>query len=145
MNILKIQTEVLKSMVKEKDWIWSKGENNTVGLGNGYIQIFIPEDKVFLKLDKDSFNIEKFLKSFHQDDYKLASKAWLKEKDGRRCWKLKAEENGKFTWVDEQYTKYFDKDARYYVLNPRSAVFVVEGEWDLVGLIMPVTGTEWGF
>lgn len=144
MNILKIQTEVLKSMVKEKGWIWSKGENNTVGLGNGYIQIFIPEDKVFLKLDKDPFNIEKFLKSFHQDDYRLGSKTIMKEKDGKRCWKLETE-NGKFAWLNEQFTKYFDKDARYYVLNPRSAIFVVEGEWDLVGLIMPVIGTEWGF
>ena len=143
MNILKIQTEVLKSMVKGKEWIWSKGENNTIGLGDGLMQIFIPEDKVFLKLDKDPFNLEKFLKSYHRDDYKIASKTIMKEKDGKRCWKLETE-NGRFAWLNEQFIKYFDKDARYYVLGSRSAIFVVEGEWDLVGLIMPVVGTEWG-
>ena len=144
MKSLKIQTDVLKLMVKELNYVWCEGENDTIGIGDGYCLVFIPKDEMFLKPDRDPFNIGKFLESFHRDDYKLASKTILKENGGKRCWKLETK-NGKFAWFNEQYTKYFDKDARYYVLSPRSAILVVEGEWDLVGLVMPVIGTEWGF
>jgi hypothetical protein len=42
-----------------------------------------------------------------------------------------------FTYVDKKYLKYFEKDATFSIVSPKSQVYVYEYE-NFVGFIMPI-------
>lgn len=146
MNILKVQTDFLKLMVKgDKNKVHIFDDKNRpewIGISEGHYICFIPKYSFFLKADDLPRHDTTYLMTDYEDG-KLAQQDVIKRANidlkMRTCVKLKNEDT--FAWVDESRIKVFDKYATFYVIGPKKPVYVLEND-ELVGIVIPAMVRE---
>lgn len=140
MNVLKIQTDILKGLIKGGEPIHTTEKDGMVGLcPDEYCVVFCPNRDVYLKLSGTPMDVEKVLNKVNDAEYRLSESFHcfyhiLGGKETKIMTLLSAD---KFAYIQEKYTKYFDKDALYYVSSWSRPVFVYE-DGVIVGIIFPV-------
>lgn len=140
MNKLKIQTEILKGLLKGLNVIYTTEHEGMIGLcPDEYCVVFCPIRDVYLKLNGTLFDIGKTLKKTQDDEYRLSESVQYfdYDLDGKKVRLMKVTSEDRSACVNEKYTKYFDKDALYYVSSWNRPVMVFEQD-QMVGLIFPV-------
>ena len=138
MNSLKIQSDALKSMIKNKEFVWSNLDDR-IGIGTGHFMCFLNRDDVFLTFKQEPFNIKPLYEKLTNSDYHLADSITPVDHNGKHLLCM-VHDNVK-VYVNRDYTQYFNKDASYYVLNSRSPVLVMEHD-EIAGFIFPVIVLE---
>lgn len=144
MNITKIQTDLLKSLIK--------GENKTVcgteitgciPVSDGYFAALIPKDQFYLSFgDRTQFTgFKDFFKEPEEKDFQISYEAEMIKREKATLQKFITADGKRYAYVNAKYMRYFDKHANYYVYGRKSPVFVMEGK-RIVGFILPVNIVE---
>lgn len=148
MNEVKLQTDALKTMIAGGEVIHAKLKGDIVALGSAYCVGFLPDSKVKVRLEGDGYTrLQKMIDDRDLAHYEIAKQMYtidhtMKNKKKIKVVKLQTE-SGRIAFVDQVYLKYFDKDARLFVIGPRQFVCVYESdpitdEDILAGIIFPV-------
>ena len=138
MNSFKIQSDALKSMIKNKEIVWSELDDR-IGIGSRHFMCFLNRDDVFLTFKQEPFDIKPLCEKLTTSDYHLADSITPVDHNGKHL--LCMIHDDVKVYVNRDYTRYFDKDASYYVLSSRSPVWVME-QCEIVGFIFPVVVME---
>lgn len=149
MNILKIQTDILKLLITDQKnrCRCSKEHKGIIAVTDNSMVAFIPKDQMFIQTHAEPFDLKPFLKQFDDGDYVLSKASHMvpyKTSTMRKTintWKLTVEDSERYAWVDEKYMKYFDKYADFYVQDSRTPIFVME-YGNVVGMILPVNRND---
>lgn len=140
MNVLKIQTDILKILVKGGKPIFTTEKDGMVGLcPDPHCVVFCPNKDVYLKLSGTPVDIEKVLNKVKDAEYKLSESSYYFDHilDGKKTKLMKVMSGERFAFFNEKYTKYFGKDALYYVASCVRPVYVYE-QGQMVGIIFPI-------
>jgi hypothetical protein len=148
MNKVKLQTDVLKAMLTGGEVIHAKMKNGLIALGSKYFCCFLPDYKVKVRLEGDGYTrLQKMIDDRDLVHYEIAKQMYTIEHTMENRKKIKVVKlqtvSGRIAFVDQVYLKYFDKDARFFVIGPRQFVCVYESdpltdEDILAGIIFPV-------
>lgn len=141
MNITKIQTDIMKSLIKGEH----KAAYGTEITGcipvttDGNFAALIPKDKFFLSFgDRTPFGgFKNFFKEPEEKDFQIAYEAEMIKREKATLQKFVTADGKIYAYVNTKYMKYFGSHANYYVYGRKSPVFVMEGEY-IVGFILPV-------
>lgn len=140
MNVLKIQTDILKGLIKGGKPIYTTEKDGMVGLcPDKHCVVFCPNKDVYLKLSGTPVDAEKVLNNVKDAEYLLSESSYYFDHNLERK-KVKIQKflkSNRSVCINEKYTKYFDKDALYYVASWSRPVCVYE-DGVLVGMIFPV-------
>lgn len=140
MNILKIQTDILKILVKGGKPIYTTEKDGMVALcPDPHCVVFCPNKDVYLKLSTIPMDIEKLLNQVKDAEYLLSESSYHFDYnlEGKKVKIQKFLKSNRSVCINEKYTKYFDKDALYYVSSRSRPVCVYE--WGvMVGMIFPI-------
>ena len=136
MNIKKIESDFLKGLFsKESNKYCMIEYGGGIGYSDGYYIALVHKDMAFVKCSRPPIKGERvigdlFDKCISNYSYTITAKAGnlarYEREDGRG-----------YAYIDVKYTKYFDKDACYYVKDCITPVHVYEND-HFVGLICPV-------
>lgn len=140
MNVLKIQTDILKGLIKGGEPIYTTEKDGMVGLcPDKYCVVFCPNRDVYLKLSGTPVDIEKVLNKVKDAEYTLSESfhCFYHIFGGKETKIITLLSADKFAYIQEKYTKYFGKDALYYVSGWNRPVCVYE-DGVMVGIIFPV-------
>lgn len=143
MNILKIQTEVLKQIHKKSnDFIYGCDDTHIYISPDKYKLFKIPKDKFYLDLNKMGNPINAVHKMFDVTGLVDAHKtSELKQCDkGLTCVKFTSEKDS--LWVDTKLLKEFeDCEITFKMTGKKAPLFIYEHD-EVVGLILPVNVKE---
>lgn len=140
MNVLKIQTDILKILVKGGKPIYTTEKDGMVGLcPDKYCVVFCPNKDVYLKLSGTPVDAEKVLNKVKDAEYRLSDSfhRFYYIVGGKETKIMTLLSANRFAYIQEKYTKYFGKDALYYVSSWNRPVCVYEHDV-MVGIIFPV-------
>lgn len=140
MNVLNIQTDILKGLIKGGEPIYTTEKDGMVGLcPDKYCVVFCPNRDVYLKLSGTPVDVEKVLNKVKDAEYKLSESfhCFYYKLDGKETKIMRLLSADRFACIQEKYTKYFGKDALYYVSGWNRPVCVYE-DGVIVGMIFPV-------
>jgi hypothetical protein len=140
MNVLKIQTDILKGLIKGGKPIYTTEKDGMVGLcPDKYCVVFCPNKDVYLKLSGTPLDAEKVLNKVNDAEYRLSESSYYFDHilDGKKTKIMRVSSADRSACIQEKYTKYFGKDALYYVSSWNRPVCVYEDDV-MVGIIFPV-------
>ena len=140
MNLLKIQTDILKILVKGGKPIYTTEKDGMVGLcTDPHCVVFCPNKDVFLKLSGTPVDAEKVLNQAESAEYRLSETSYYFDHilEGKKVKIMKFKTGDRSACINEKYTKYFDKDALYYVSSWNRPVLVHE-QGVMVGMIFTI-------
>ena len=136
MNIKKIEADFLKGLFsKESNKYCMIEYGGGIGYSDGHYIALVHKDMAFVKCNRPPIKGEKFIGD--NFDYYISSYTVNVTTQVRTCAKYEREDGRGHAYIDVKYTKYFDKDASYYVKDFRNPVLVYEND-HFVGVIMPV-------
>lgn len=151
MNYLKIQTEVLKRLMKEKEVVYSKEEGGYWLLNDrAFLAVFIPKCFMFLNVEnskaaKPTGNLNRLYG--REYDYSKAALTGMSKvihdpiMGDIECAEVITTEGEKVrTWINKKFLKYLDTEARFFIKDTQSVVLVKEymtGD-QVVAIICPV-------
>lgn len=137
MNYLKIQTEVLKRLMKEKKVIYQKEEDGYWLLNDqATLGVFIPKCFMFLNVENSNAaertgNLKKLYG--REYDYSKAALSGISKtihdpvKGDIECAEVITTEGEQVrAWLDKKLLKYLDADAKFYVKDHQTVVLVKE-------------------
>ena len=140
MNVLKIQTDILKGLIKGGKPIYTTEKDGMVGLcPDSHCIVFCPNKDVYLKLSGRLLDTERLLNKVKDAEYKLSETTCYYDHilEGKNVRLMKVMTGERSAFINEKYTKYFDKDALYYVASWSRPVCVYEHDV-MVGIIFPI-------
>lgn len=140
MNIKKIESDFLSGLFSKNSfkYLMTKYEGK-IGYSDSYYIGFVPTDKAFVKCEDHNFYCETVIPDIC--DHFIANYSYtITAKEGNLAKYSRVDGEG-HAYINVKYTKYFDKDARYFVKDSKTPVHVYEYDC-LVGLICPVNITE---
>ena len=142
MNILKIQQDFLKGVLKERgehhrDYHIGVGLHG-IGLTDGhYMAIMSPNDNYIAFNEIPEFNPDSLIpKDFYGYQPALLMESFKHGKDTLARLEVFGYYPTIETWVNSKYLKYFDKDATFYIKDKKSLIIVREND-NIVGVICP--------
>lgn len=137
----RIQVDLLKGMFHDCQVVHGTLNDGRIAMGTNCFLVFVPADQVLIRFTTEEYTVNKIVENAswniepaeHVYDLKLPT-------DKRKIAKFQTD-SGKVAYVDTEYLKYFDKDARFFVKSQREPVCVYEYD-ELAGIILPVNMTE---
>lgn len=140
MNIVKIETDFVKGLFSKQNakYCITRYEGR-VGYCDGYYIALVPESDAYVKTDCKVFNAENVITNIR--DYYIAYYSNTITTQYGNLMRYDRGDGKGHAYVDVKYTRYFDRDASYYVKDHVSPVHVYEHD-DLVGIICPVNIKE---
>lgn len=142
MNIIKIQTDMLKDALNKKGHNWLIESSDSEVIVGTSCQFFVIDSNDFI------LNVDKLIKSGVKSmtvakrfldgckDAKPLTKTPIKRVMGKHtCIELKVGEES--IYVDEALLKNYDKSMEFEGTHGKAPVYIYEGE-SLVGLVLPV-------
>lgn len=147
MNVIKIMTDLLKAVGKDKTATCNYGvdEEYIYFLPDGYRGYRIPKLLFLIDLEKALPNKTPLNNPSKFFDDKLAELA-VKTNEIRVIGKdnvVKIKGETSHAWLNVNYLKEFGPDCTFKVVSPKSPVYVYEWE-KLVGIVLPVRVAEEG-
>lgn len=141
MDIVKIQTDLLKDILNKKSKKWFISiSSDSVTLGSSYQLWIINKDDFILDttiLIHNGVNVispKKLLGDFESAEPLAKTNIKRITTDGT-CIELKLKDD--HIYVNEKFLKYYDKDAEFKAITVNSLVYVYEAGL-LVGAVLPV-------
>ncbi len=137
MNIKRIESDFLKGLFSTQSHKYVMTEyEGRVGYSDGHYIAFVAKSVAYVKCERPMFTFERNGYDHFIADYKYT----ITTEYGNLARYDRRDMRG-HAYIDVKYTKYFDKDADYYVKDHRSPIHVYE-EGFLVGIICPVAIKE---
>lgn len=133
MKLEKFMIDVTKALLRENKVVfWDNGDSVVISY-NGCFAMVIPKTK---NVFNHAVSSKPCPIPAEWDAHKLRDTKQLIKMDKITSFVFEAE-NGDRVYIDEKYTKYFDKHAEFYGISKKSAVYVSENGV-LCGIIMPI-------
>lgn len=150
MNTDKIQIDTLKKMLsgKEFDVVHGKLKDGRIAVGNQHVLVFIPEDKVKLKLRGEGFTrLAEIADETRIDaEYETAKLMYNFDKTIKRkkvnVTKYQTD-SGKITYVNSDLMKYFDRNVQVMLKSRKDFLWIYDAsEGDYVGIVFTLNIEE---
>jgi len=140
MNIKKIEADFLKGLFSKESnkYIMAEYEGR-IGYSDSYYIGFVPTDKAFVKCSRPPIKGDRVIGDLF--DKWISNYSYTITSKGKNLARYEREDGRGYAYIDVKYTKYFDKDAHYFVKDFKSPVHVYEDDV-LVGIICPVNIKE---
>lgn len=142
MNILKIQQDFLKGVLKErgkdhKDYHIGMSMNGVGFTDSHYMAIISPNDNYIGFYDIPEFYLDNLIpKDLNGYQAALQVESFKVGKINLTRLEVFGYVPAIYTHVDSKYLKYFDKDATFYIKDKSSLIIVCEDD-NIVGVICP--------
>ena len=136
MNIIKIESDFLKGLfnTQSSKYVMTEYEGKT-GYCDGHYIAFVPKSEAYVRCERNAFNINTVITDIH--DHFIADYKYTITTNYGKLARYDRVDGREHAYINVKYTKYFDKDARYYIKDCRTPVHVYEDDL-LVGIICPV-------
>lgn len=140
MNTKKIEADFLKGLFSTQcsKYVMTEYEGK-VGYCDGHYIAFVPKRDAFVRCDRHVFNVKTVITDIY--DHFIAEYSYTVSAPFGNLMRYDRGDDKGHAYIDAKYTKYFDRDASYYVKDHVSPVHVYEND-DLVGIICPVNFSE---
>lgn len=149
MKIEKLQVDALKTILKghPEQVVYGKLKDEKIAIGTPYFLGFLPEDQVMIKIPHEPFPKMDDKLDLDFSDYELGNEMYTFDHVDNKGNKMKITkfqtESGKVAYLNPEFLKYFDKDARVFVKSRRDLICIFEDDLDVfAGVIFPVNLVE---
>lgn len=136
MNIVKVQTEYLKRLIKREETIFMDGIEGKIGVSDGKAVYFIPNENFYLdRKGSDLMSAKSLLTYFDRSGLAVQNGEFKETNDGEVV-QLSNEDNT-VVWVLKKYITCFEKSDRFYVVGPLKPVYVTDNDFNMQAVILP--------
>lgn len=142
MNIMKIQIEILKEMLKQPCNIACQLDAEDIIFSNGEYAVRIPQDSCCLTLEHKKIRRIDDLKEYFEsrsNSYIVERTTSMLELEPKiLIRKMESKYGNPYCWINEKYYKLFGNKYQYLVTAPDEALQVIDDSKKIIAIIMPV-------